>query len=109
MEIFTLDAVIAEQATAGIEYLQFINAGSLSLGRYALAAGAVDTQTPHEEDEIYYVISGRARIEVAGEIATVAPGSIIFVGARVPHHFFDIAEDLSVLVVFAPEHRRTTP
>jgi mannose-6-phosphate isomerase-like protein (cupin superfamily) len=31
-----------------------------SAGIYRLMAGEADEQTPHHEDEIYYVLSGRA-------------------------------------------------
>ena len=70
-----------------------------------LAAGSTDTQSPHAEDEIYYVVSGRGAIDVAGERRPVQPGSIVFVAKEVEHRFVDIEEDLSLLVFFAPEHR----
>ncbi len=104
MEIHELSDVIRHQTEAGLDYHQFINEGSLSLGRYALAAGAVDGQAPHDEDEVYYVVSGRAKIRVGDEEQPVGPGTMVFVAAHVPHQFFDIAEDLSILVFFAPEH-----
>lgn len=105
MEIHTLSEIIARQDRSGKAYEQFLNAGSLSLGRYVLAAGATDPQAPHAEDEVYYVVSGRSMIQVGDEARPVAPGSIIFVGARVPHHFFDITDELSLLVLFAPQHQ----
>lgn len=104
MEIHELSDVIQRQTETGRNYHQFINQGSLSLGRYALAAGAVDDQTPHDEDEVYYVVSGRAKIRVGDEERPVQPGTMVFVAAHVPHQFFDIREDLSILVFFAPEH-----
>lgn len=108
MEIHALSDIIARQAETGEAYLQFINAGSLSLGRYAIVAGATDPQTPHAEDEVYYVVSGQATIRVGDAERPVGPGSAIFVAARVPHQFFDIREDLSLLVFFAPEHQVVT-
>jgi mannose-6-phosphate isomerase-like protein (cupin superfamily) len=72
------------------------------MGLYELAAGSVDRQQPHSEDEVYYVVSGRGQIQVDGEDRTVQVGSIIFVAAQVPHRFHSIVEDLSVLVFFAP-------
>jgi mannose-6-phosphate isomerase-like protein (cupin superfamily) len=74
----------------------------MSAGLYVLAAGATDPQTPHAEDEIYYVIAGRAQIEVAGESRAVQPGSVIFVGKGVDHRFHSIDERLELLVLFAP-------
>jgi mannose-6-phosphate isomerase-like protein (cupin superfamily) len=101
---FEFGEVNQEQAESGKPYLQFINEGTLSLGLYALAAGSIDTQSPHAEDEIYYVVAGRGAIIVAGERRPVQPGSIVFVAKEVEHRFVDIEEDLSLLVFFAPEH-----
>ena len=83
-------------------YLEFLRVSSLSAGIYVLARGSTDPQKPHHEDEMYYVVRGRARMRIAGEDQAVAAGSIIFVAANVPHSFFEIAEELVVLVFFAP-------
>ena len=106
MNAFEYADVSQQQAESGKPYLQFINEGTMSLGLYVLAAGSADTQSPHEEDEIYYVVSGRGSILVAGEQRPVRPGSIVFVAKEVEHRFVDIEEDLSLLVFFAPEHRQ---
>ena len=104
MQLIDYAEVTRAREAAGKDYLQFINEGTLSLGLYVLAAGAEDTQTPHAEDEIYYVVAGRGAIVVAGERRPVQPGSIVFVAKEVEHRFVDIDEDLSILVFFAPEH-----
>jgi mannose-6-phosphate isomerase-like protein (cupin superfamily) len=106
MSAFEYGDISQRQAESGQPYLQFINEGTMSLGLYVLAAGSVDTQSPHEEDEIYYVVSGRGAIDVAGERRPVRAGSIVFVAKEVEHRFVDIEEDLSLLVFFAPEHRQ---
>ena len=87
---------------SGKSYLEFLRVSSLSAGVYVLAAGSTDTQKPHREDEMYYVVRGRARMRVGGDEQAVAAGSIIFVAANVPHSFYEIAEELVVLVFFAP-------
>ena len=106
MKIFEYADIAQSRAQSGDSYLQFLNEASLSLGLYVLPAGSIDTQTPHAEDEVYYVVSGRATVEVAGERRPVQPGSMIFVAKDVDHRFVDIEEDLSLLVFFAPEHRK---
>ena len=105
MNAHEFSEISQEQAASGKPYLQFINEGTMSLGLYVLTAGATDMQSPHAEDEIYYVVSGRGAIVVAGERRPVRPGSILFVAKEVEHRFVDIEEDLSLLVFFAPEHR----
>jgi mannose-6-phosphate isomerase-like protein (cupin superfamily) len=81
---------------------EFLRAGMFSAGVYRLAAGAVDPQTPHEEDEIYVVLAGRAVLDVEGERVPLRRGSVIFVAKRAEHRFLDISEDLELLVLFAP-------
>ncbi len=83
-------------------YVEFIRSASLSVGLYVLEAGGIDRQRPHGEDEVYFVISGRGRVTVDGEARDVGPGATIYVSATVDHHFHDIAEELRILVVFAP-------
>lgn len=78
----------------------------MSLGLYVLPAGSVDSQLPHAEDEVYYVVEGRGVIDVAGERREVKPGSMIFVAKHIEHRFVDIEADLSIVVFFAPEHSR---
>jgi mannose-6-phosphate isomerase-like protein (cupin superfamily) len=83
-------------------YREFLRVPSMSAGVYVLAAGAIDGQKPHHEDEVYYVIRGRARFKVGSEDREVFAGSVIFVAAEVEHRFYDITEELAVLVLFAP-------
>ena len=83
---------------------------------FALPAGAADPQSPHTEDEVYHVIRGRATITVGHEEHPVTAGSIVFVGADVPHRFHDIEDELVVVVIFGPaeythrvDHERGQP
>jgi mannose-6-phosphate isomerase-like protein (cupin superfamily) len=74
----------------------------MSAGLYVLAAGATDPQGPHHEDEIYYVIRGRARFRTGDDDRDISAGSVLFVAGEVEHRFYDILEELAVLVFFAP-------
>ncbi len=102
MEAYELAHFIEQQNQTGQDYLEFLRVPSLSAGLYMLPAGALDTQEPHTEDEIYYVISGRASILVDQESRPIEAGSLVFVKANVEHRFHTITEDLRVLVIFAP-------
>jgi mannose-6-phosphate isomerase-like protein (cupin superfamily) len=93
----------AEQhGRTGELYLEFLRRDALSCGLSVLEAGATDPQQPHREDEVYVVLHGRARLDVAGQDHPVGPGGILFVAREAPHHFHDIRERLEVLVFFAP-------
>jgi mannose-6-phosphate isomerase-like protein (cupin superfamily) len=102
MDHFALADLAARRAEADQPYLEFLRVPDLSVGLYVLPAGGVDRQRPHTEDEVYYVIAGRARFTVGGEEQDVRAGSILFVRATLAHRFHDIEEDLVVLVAFGP-------
>lgn len=102
MQAWELDAIEAERAADGQLYREFLTVPDMSAGLYVLEARAVDPQSPHSEDEVYYVVAGRARITVGDETREVQHGSIIFVAATVTHRFHDITERLEVLVFFGP-------
>ena len=99
---FDLPSVSTERAKAGKLYQEFLRVPALSAGVYVLPAGGTDPQKPHKEDEVYYVVRGHAKIRVGSEEKVVKSGSVIFVAARVDHRFFDISEELEVLVFFGP-------
>jgi quercetin dioxygenase-like cupin family protein len=101
-DIFTVDQLNQQQAQIQKTYLEFLRVPAMSAGLYVLAAGASDPQKPHREDEMYYVVRGRARFRAGDEDREVSAGSVIFVAAEVEHRFYDIAEELAVLVFFAP-------
>ena len=90
----------------GHGYVDFLASDRLSVGLAVWPAGSTDHQRPHEEDEVYYVISGRGAIRVAGEDRPIQAGSLVFVAAHVEHRFHSIEDDLRVLVFWAPPHNR---
>ena len=103
MRAFDIPALIGEMQQD--KWCEILRAPSLSMGIYHLKAGDADGQSPHTEDEVYYVVSGRACFRAGGEERQVAPGTILFVERLVDHRFFDVREDLTLLVLFAPPER----
>ena len=101
-EFFQVDQLEKQQAQTGKSYLEFLRVPAMSAGVYTLPAGATDPQKPHKEDEMYYVVRGRAHMQVGAENRAIRQGSVIFVGVDVEHRFYDIVEELVVLVFFAP-------
>jgi mannose-6-phosphate isomerase-like protein (cupin superfamily) len=106
VDAFEIDELIERQASGESRYLEFLRVPDLNAGLYVLPAGADDTQQPHDEDEVYYVLDGRASIVVAEETRPVAPGSVVYVAAGVDHRFIEIEEELRVLVFFASGSER---
>ena len=108
MDAWELAELLARRTSARQPYLEFISTPSLSAGVYVLGPGAADRQQPHTEDEVYYVVSGAGRVTVGDDTRDVSAGSVIFVAATVPHRFHDIAEQLEIVVFFAPPEGSAT-
>ena len=105
MQAFEIPSLDAQPRDAdGHGYIDFLASDKLSVGLAIWPKGKPNRQRPHKEDEVYYVISGRGSIQVAGEDRAVEAGSLVFVGAGVEHHFHSIEEDLRALVFWAPPH-----
>ena len=102
MDFSDIAKLLERRAQGGKPYLEFLRVATMSAGLYVLPTGGTDRQIPHLEDEMYYVVRGRARMRVASEEHAVGAGSIIFVAAEVEHRFFEVGEELVVLVFFAP-------
>jgi len=102
MQAFDMAELETLHASGQKLYLEFIKVPDLSMGLYLLPAGGTDPQSPHTEDEVYYVVSGRAKIQVGDEDRDVQAGSIVYVAKNVEHRFHSIEEELKVIVFFAP-------
>ena len=109
MHAYELTQLIQQRNDSNKLYLEFLKAPDLSMGLYVLPAGGVDPQSPHTEDEVYYVVSGRAQIQVADEDRAVQAGSIVYVAKNVEHRFHSIEAELTVLVFFAPAEYTNKP
>src|ERR1700690_91408 len=103
---FHIDELARERLGRGKLYFEFLRVPAMSAGVYVLGTGAVDPQKPHREDEMYYVVRGRARMQIGSgdtrEHGEGRAGSVIFVEAEQEHRFYDVTEELEVLVFFSP-------
>lgn len=97
-----IEEIDRERAKAGKLYREFLRVPAMSAGLYVLPAGESDPQQPHHEDEMYYVIRGRGRFRAGQEDIQVSAGSVLYAAAETEHRFYDIREELAVLVFFAP-------
>jgi mannose-6-phosphate isomerase-like protein (cupin superfamily) len=109
MQVYELSQLISQRTDSNKAYLEFLKVPDLSMGLYVLPAGGTDLQSPHTEDEVYYVVSGKAQIKVADKNRTVQAGSIVYVAKNVEHRFYSIEEELTVIVFFAPAEYSNGP
>ncbi len=101
-ERWTTERLLEQLRETPERYREFLRVPTMSAGVYRLDAGAIDSQTPHGEDEIYVVLRGRGRFRSGSRDGAVSAGTVLFVPARQEHRFHSIEEALDLLVVFAP-------
>ena len=61
---FQMSKLLQQRSVSEESYLEFLRVPTLNCGVYVLAKGAVDQQAPHEEDEVYYVMTGKGMFRV---------------------------------------------
>ena len=91
-------AALAGSPVGGRPYAELIVRGTLRVGLYA--PRGEDTQQPHDQDEVYIVMSGRGTFRNGPASHPFQPGDVLFVAAGVPHRFEDFSDDFYVWVVF---------
>jgi mannose-6-phosphate isomerase-like protein (cupin superfamily) len=72
--------------------------GSMSVELYA--PQEYDSQSPHEQDELYVVVAGTGMFNRAGERRPFQPHDVIFVEAGVEHRFEGFSDDFQTFVIF---------
>ncbi|MGB8843258.1 MAG: cupin domain-containing protein [Aliidongia sp.] len=72
--------------------------GTMKMGLYAPTA--TDTQTPHKQDELYIVVSGRGEFVKNRERRQFSPHDVIFVEAGADHRFENFSADFAAWVIF---------
>ena len=84
--------MILDHVITGRDGVIQMNHGTVKAG-YALGGAA------HEEDEIYYILSGHGKLKLDDEIIDVAPDQVIFIPAGCFHALDnrDSEEDLCIL------------
>lgn len=88
----------SEEWPMGEPFVQAFAHGSMSVEVYA--PKGTDMQTPHDQDELYFIHSGRGEFVVGGDRHPFEPGMVFFVAAHVEHRFENFSPDFSTWVVF---------
>jgi len=83
---------------AGEPFAEALRHGSMSVEVFA--PRGTDSQSPHDQDELYFVVSGSADFDHEGRRMPVAAGDALFVPARHRHHFERMSADFVTWVVF---------
>ena len=86
----------------GTPFMTLLAGGSMSVEMFAPGSNADgrDRQTPHSQDELYFVQRGLGDIVIADQRFAAAAGDAFFVAAGVAHRFENFTPDFATWVVF---------
>jgi mannose-6-phosphate isomerase-like protein (cupin superfamily) len=98
--LFSLNDIEARlpEARGSMRFDYALRHGTMKLGLYA--PRGEDDQTPHKQDELYFVVSGAGFFLKNGERRPFAAHDAIFVEAGADHRFVDFTADFAAWVVF---------
>lgn len=82
----------------GQRFVEAFSHGSLVVELYAPVGH--DPQTPHDRDEVYFVLSGTGDFSVAGRSSRFKADDALFVAAAVEHRFERFTPDFATWAVF---------
>ncbi|MCE2506641.1 MAG: cupin domain-containing protein [Nitrosopumilaceae archaeon] len=97
---FDLTSYLEKIKNSSDYFHTFINHDSLATGVLVLQPGEEDTQTPHESDEVYYVISGDGFLRIRDKDYKVSKDKLFFAAKNVEHYFHSNTKELKVLYFF---------
>lgn len=100
MQSYTWDAVPAEQVAGNIER-RIISGEKEMLVRWAFTKGTHAARHNHPHEQVVLMVSGRLKLTVGDEAATLGPGDIVLIPPDVPHEA-DALEDTVVIDIFSP-------
>lgn len=87
-----------EKHAAGAPFVQLMDENKFTVEWYA--PQGIDAQTPHLEDELYIVASGRGIFQNGGQTVPFSSGDVLFVPAGQEHRFTEFSNDFATWVVF---------
>ena len=72
--------------------------GTMSVEYYAPLGD--DPQTPHEQDEVYFIHRGAGELVIGADRHAFKAGDCLFVGANAEHRFENFSSDFGTWVMF---------
>lgn len=98
---FDVKKYIGEIRNSKEYFHTFLNRQNIAAGVLVLQPGEEDTQTPHDDDEVYYVVNGDGYLKVNNKDYEVSEGKAFYVQKNIPHKFFGNKKELIVLYFFS--------
>ena len=94
----SLEEAVEKLDTVSATFVTLLKHGSMSVEYYQ--PDQIDHQSPHEQDELYVIISGTGEFELEGKTTTFQAQDVLFVPAGKQHRFVNFSADFRTWVIF---------
>ena len=106
-KVSLLEAIEQLKQEAEKPFTVLMRHGTMSVEYFA--PKQIDTQIPHEQDELYVIARGHGSFNRNGENVECKAGDVLFVPAGMQHHFENFTDDFATWVIFyGPNGGETT-
>jgi mannose-6-phosphate isomerase-like protein (cupin superfamily) len=94
----SLAQAVKTPLAAGETAATLMRHGTMRLLYYAPCSA--DVQTPHQQDEVYIVASGKGTFFCSDSYVSFGPGDVLFAPSGAKHHFEGLSNDFGSWVIF---------
>ena len=95
------DSKGSRQLIEGVELTTLVHGDKTLMGQFKIAKGAAVPTHSHPHEQTGFMVSGKLRFNVAGEITEVEPGDSWCISGDVEHSA-EALEDSVVIEIFSP-------
>lgn len=89
------------QLVEGVELTTLVHGDKTLMGQFRIAKGAAIPSHSHPHEQTGFMVSGKLRFNIAGEIAVAEPGDSWCIPGDVEHSA-EALEDSVVIEIFSP-------
>lgn len=93
-----MSARLPDQDESPLRFATALERGSLLVELYGPRGH--DPQSPHDQDEVYVVVSGSGEFVNGEDRHQFGPGDVLFVPAKQEHRFENFTDDFQTWVIF---------
>ncbi len=95
------DSKASRQLVEGVELTTLVHGDKTLMGRFKIVKGAAVPPHSHPHEQTGFMVSGKLRFNVAGEITEAEPGDSWCISGDVEHSA-EALEDSVVIEIFSP-------
>lgn len=108
MTHISITDVVDELEPEQLQHQETLTAGPLTVEVGKYPAGSAAPKNPHNEAELYYILSGSGKLRVGDDTHDIEAGDLVYVEPNLEHDFFAITQEITALIILGPSTAPTS-